>query len=94
MPYVMSNYFALYQFLKSQQQYYMLYYDRVWVQHLGKINKCTAFTYQTIEEDHCDQLLPFLCEMGTKLLHNNSKIPFSDKLKKKISGSKANPLEN
>jgi len=63
MPYVMSNYFALYQFLKSQQQYYM-YYDRVWVQHLGKINKCTAFTYQTIEEDHCDQLLPFLCEMG------------------------------
>ncbi|CAB3370904.1 Hypothetical predicted protein [Cloeon dipterum] len=66
MPYVMTNYFALYQFLRHQQQYYM-YYDRVWVQHLNKINKCTAFTYQTIEEDHCDQLLPFLCEIDPKV---------------------------
>ncbi|XP_059476974.1 protein bark beetle isoform X2 [Neocloeon triangulifer] len=66
MPYVMGNYYALYQFLRHQQQHYM-YYDRVWVQHLNRINRCTAFTYQTIEEDHCDQLLPFLCEIDPKV---------------------------
>lgn len=63
MPYVMSNYLALYQFLRHQQEHFQ-YYDRVWVQHIDKINRCTAFAYQTVSEDHCQQLLPFLCEIG------------------------------
>jgi hypothetical protein len=63
MPYVMSNYLALYQFLREQQQSYQ-YYDQVWVQHIDMINQCTVFTYQTIEVSHCQRLSPFLCEIG------------------------------
>jgi hypothetical protein len=63
MPYVMSNYLALYLFLRSQQQNYQ-YYDRVWVQHIDMINRCTVFTYQRVEADNCQRLSPFLCEIG------------------------------
>jgi len=63
MPYVMSNYLALFLFLRSQQHNYQ-YYDRVWVQHIDMINRCTVFTYQRVEVDNCQRLSPFLCEIG------------------------------
>jgi hypothetical protein len=63
MPYVMSNYLRTYQFLRNQQHNYQ-YYDRVWVQHIDMINRCTVFTYQTVEVDNCQRLSPFLCEIG------------------------------
>lgn len=64
MPYVMGNYIELYRFLKKQQETYQ-FYDRVWVQHIDRINQCTAFTFQRIELDYCERLSPFICEMGT-----------------------------
>lgn len=68
MPYLLSNlnYFTLYEFIRKQQQWY-LYSDRVWVQHIDRINECTLFAYQTIEVDNCEQRNPFICEIGTYL---------------------------
>jgi hypothetical protein len=63
MPYVMSDYLSLYIFLRNQQYNYH-YYDRVWVQHIDMINRCTVFTYQRVEADNCQRLSPFLCEIG------------------------------
>jgi len=63
MPYVMSNYLALFLFLRDQQNSYQ-YYDHVWVQHIDMINRCTVFTYQRVEVDNCQRLSPFLCEIG------------------------------
>uniref|UniRef100_A0A8D8T2J5 Protein bark beetle n=2 Tax=Cacopsylla melanoneura TaxID=428564 RepID=A0A8D8T2J5_9HEMI len=67
MPYVMGNYIKLYQFLKRQQETYN-FYDRIWVQHIDRINECTVFVYQKIEVDHCLQLNPFICEMDPRVL--------------------------
>ncbi|KAG8238181.1 hypothetical protein J437_LFUL014057 [Ladona fulva] len=66
MPYVMSNYAAVYQFLKEQQDQFS-YYDKVWVQHIDMINRCTVFAYQSIKEDDCVQLYPFICEQDPKV---------------------------
>ncbi|RZC38585.1 uncharacterized protein BDFB_002499, partial [Asbolus verrucosus] len=68
MPYLLGNlnYIDLYDFLRSQQQWY-LYSDRVWVQHIDRINECTMFAYQKVETDNCEQRNPFICEIG-KLL--------------------------
>lgn len=65
MPYLLGNlnYIDLYDFLKSQQQWF-LYNDRVWVQHIDKIDECTMFAYQRVEVDNCDQRSPFICEIG------------------------------
>ncbi|BES98492.1 Scavenger receptor cysteine-rich domain [Nesidiocoris tenuis] len=67
MPYVMGNYIELYKFLKKQQETYQ-FYDRVWVQHIDKINQCTTFTFQRVEIDYCDRLSPFICEMDPKVI--------------------------
>ncbi|KAG8274927.1 hypothetical protein J6590_097180 [Homalodisca vitripennis] len=66
MPYVMGNSLEIFNFLRRQQQKYN-FYDRVWVQHIDRINQCTVFVYQTIEVDHCLRLNPFLCEMDPKV---------------------------
>lgn len=65
MPYLIGNvnYYILYDFLRKQQQWYP-YSERVWVQHIDRINQCTSFLYQSIEIDDCDQLHPFICEIG------------------------------
>ena len=65
MPYLIGNlnYVSLYEFLRNQQQWY-LYSDRIWVQHIDKINQCTMFAYQTIEIGNCDDRRPFICEIG------------------------------
>lgn len=63
MPYLTVSYSTLYKFLKLQQENYK-FYDQVWIQNLNKINKCTAFVYQSIEEHKCDHSYPFVCEMG------------------------------
>lgn len=67
MPYVMGNHFALYHFLRKQQEKFN-FYDRVWLQHIDKINECTVFVFQRIETDHCQRLNPFLCEMDPKVV--------------------------
>lgn len=69
MPYVMGNHQELYRFLRKQQENFN-FYDRVWVQHIDKINQCTVFVFQTIEIDHCQRLNPFVCEMGMYYLLN------------------------
>ncbi|XP_072155093.1 protein bark beetle isoform X2 [Bemisia tabaci] len=69
MPYVMSNYVQLYQFLRHQQATFN-YYDHVWVQHIDHINECTSFAYQKVQIDHCLRLNPFLCEMDPKVVIN------------------------
>lgn len=69
MPYIIGNYLQLYQFLRSQQDTYQ-FYDRVWVQHLDKVNQCTVFSYQTIEVDECDHLSPFICEIDPEVTIN------------------------
>jgi hypothetical protein len=65
MPYLLGNlnYVNLYEFIRSQQQWY-LYSDRVWVQHIDRIDECTIFAYQKVETDNCQQRNPFICEIG------------------------------
>ena len=63
MPFVMGNYLELWRFLKKQQDR-LEYSERVWVQQLERVDRCTMFTYQTIEEDICAQPNPFICEIG------------------------------
>lgn len=65
MPYIIGNlnYVTLYDFLRKQQQWY-LYSDKVWVQHIDRINSCTTFAYQTTEVDNCEIRNPFICEIG------------------------------
>lgn len=67
MPYVMGNSKEIFNFLRRQQEKYN-FYDRVWVQHIDRINQCTVFVYQTIEVGNCNALYPFVCEMGKILL--------------------------
>lgn len=66
MPYITRNYLELYHFLRSHQENY-LYYDRVWVQHIDRINQCTVFTYQRVDTDVCQRLNPFICEIDPKV---------------------------
>lgn len=65
MPYLIGNinYLPVYEFLRRQYQWY-LYSDRVWVQHIDQINKCTIFAFQTVEIDDCNRRSPFICEIG------------------------------
>ncbi|XP_060532359.1 protein bark beetle isoform X2 [Cylas formicarius] len=68
MPYLVGNinYMALYDFLRRQYQWH-LYSDRVWVQHIDRINECTIFAYQTVEVDDCERRSPFICEIDPKV---------------------------
>ncbi|KAB0799954.1 hypothetical protein PPYR_07834 [Photinus pyralis] len=70
-PYLVgtTNYLDLYDFLKKQQQWY-LFSDRIWVQHIDKINQCTMFAYQTVEIEDCYLRLPFICEIDPKVTIN------------------------
>ncbi|XP_063914202.1 protein bark beetle isoform X2 [Zophobas morio] len=78
-PYLLGNlnYVELYEFLRSQQQWY-LYSDRVWVQHIDRINECTIFAYQKVETDDCEQRNPFICEIDPKV--SISILPLTDDL--------------
>ncbi|XP_066905697.1 protein bark beetle [Halyomorpha halys] len=67
LPYVMGNYIEVYKFLKKQQETYQ-FYDRVWIQHIDRINQCTAFMFQRIEIDNCNRMSPFICEMDPKVV--------------------------
>lgn len=80
MPYLVgtTNYYVLYDFLRKQQQWF-LYSDRVWVQHIDRINECTRFAYNAIELGDCLERHPFICEIGTSIsywLCNNIKTCF------------------
>lgn len=67
MPYIIgNNYFVLHDFIRRQQHWYM-YSEKVWVQHIDRINQCTLFAYQTIEVSDCEQRNPFICEIGPHL---------------------------
>ncbi|KAF2901827.1 hypothetical protein ILUMI_04359, partial [Ignelater luminosus] len=70
-PYLIGtvNYMDLYAFLRQQQQWY-LFADRVWVQHIDRINQCTMFSYQTVEIEECQRRLPFVCEIDPKVTIN------------------------
>lgn len=67
MPFISSSYLELYHFLRSQQEQY-LYHERVWVQHIDRINQCTVFTFQRIDLDICEELNPFICEIDPKVV--------------------------
>ncbi|XP_048517043.1 protein bark beetle isoform X2 [Dendroctonus ponderosae] len=68
MPYLIGNinYLPVYEFLQRQYQWF-LYSDRVWVQHIDQINKCTIFAFQTVEIDDCNRRSPFICEIDPKV---------------------------
>ncbi|KAF7287908.1 hypothetical protein GWI33_000255 [Rhynchophorus ferrugineus] len=68
MPYLMGNinYGPMFTFLSRQYQWY-LYSDRVWVQHIDRINRCTIFAYQSVEIDDCNRRSPFVCEIDPKV---------------------------
>lgn len=70
MPYLIgnTNYISLYDFLRKQQQWYP-YSEKVWVQHIDSLNQCSLYAYQSISIDDCEQLHPFICEIG-KQVHN------------------------
>ena len=63
MPYIMDRYFAIHQYIESQQHDWR-YYDMVWVQHLDSPStQCTAFVDGGVDAVSCDFLLPTLCEL-------------------------------
>lgn len=66
LPYLMSNYYGVMEFLMSQQTGFD-WYARVWVQHLDMIGECVVFVNRRVERSPCDLLLPFLCEAGKTL---------------------------
>ncbi|KAL6268222.1 hypothetical protein P5V15_001333 [Pogonomyrmex californicus] len=66
MPFIMGDYLQLWKFARKQQERFD-YSERVWVQQLERVDQCTAFTYQTIEIDHCAQPNPFICEIDPKV---------------------------
>ena len=61
LPYLMSNHYAVMEFLQSQQMGFD-YFARAWVQHLDMIGQCVVFVNRRVERSPCDLLLPFLCE--------------------------------
>ena len=63
LPYLMSNYYGVMEFLQSQQIGFD-YFARAWVQHLDMIGQCVVFVNRRVERSPCDLLLPFLCEAG------------------------------
>ncbi|XP_072396976.1 protein bark beetle isoform X1 [Diabrotica undecimpunctata] len=68
MPYLLGNinYLPLFDFLRRQNEWY-LYSDKVWVQHIDRINECTIFAYQTVEIENCERRSPFICEIDPKV---------------------------
>ncbi|KAK9870170.1 hypothetical protein WA026_006260 [Henosepilachna vigintioctopunctata] len=68
MPYILGNvhYHPLFEFIKKQSLWY-LYSQRVWVQHIDKINECTMFAYQTIDVADCNLKNPFICEIDPQV---------------------------
>lgn len=68
MPYILGNinYYVIYEFLRRQDEWYK-FSDKVWVQHIDRINECTMFAYQTVEVTDCMRRSSFICEIG-KLL--------------------------
>lgn len=66
MPFIMRDYLELWRFARKQQERFD-YSERVWVQQLDRLDQCTAFTYQTIEIDHCAQPNPFICEIDPRV---------------------------
>lgn len=66
MPYLIGNinYILLFDFLRRQHQWY-LYSDKVWVQHIDRINECTIFVFQSVEVEDCNRRSPFICEIGS-----------------------------
>lgn len=44
------------------------YTERVWIQDLDFINRCTSFVYRTVEFDDCEARNPFVCEIDPKVL--------------------------
>ncbi|KAJ8937251.1 hypothetical protein NQ318_005565 [Aromia moschata] len=67
-PYLLGNinYLPVYDFLRRQHEWY-LYSDKVWVQHIDRINECTIFAYQTVEVEDCNRRSPFICEIDPKV---------------------------
>ncbi|XP_056639840.1 protein bark beetle [Diorhabda sublineata] len=68
MPYLLGNinYLPLYNFLRRQDEWYY-YSEKVWVQHIDRINECTIFAYQTVEIEDCEKKSPFICEIDPKV---------------------------
>lgn len=69
MPYLIGshNYPPISKFLRHQQQWY-LYSERVWIQHIDMINQCTAFVFDGVENEDCNERLPFICEIGMSVI--------------------------
>lgn len=43
------------------------YTERVWIQDLDFINRCTSFVYRSVEFDDCEAKNPFVCEIDPKV---------------------------
>ncbi|KAJ8986059.1 hypothetical protein NQ317_003352 [Molorchus minor] len=76
-PYLLGNinYLPIYDFLRRQDEWY-LYSEKVWVQHIDRINECTIFAYQSVEVEDCNRRSPFICEIDPKV--SISILPYAD----------------
>ncbi|XP_041988464.1 protein bark beetle isoform X2 [Aricia agestis] len=66
MPYVSGNYEALYEFLRRQNQW-LVYGERVWVNHIDYVTRCTSFAFSTVDITDCNQKNAFICEIDPKI---------------------------
>ena len=64
MPYLQRSAGQLVAFIRSRQPLYNWRLDRVWMQHLDIVDRCSYFVQRRVVAGPCDLHLPFLCEMG------------------------------
>ncbi|GBO98348.1 Protein bark beetle [Eumeta japonica] len=67
LPYVGGSYGDLYEFIRKQNHWYQ-YGERVWVNHIDYVSRCTSFALNAIDITDCRQKNSFICEIDPKVM--------------------------
>ncbi|XP_063702920.1 protein bark beetle isoform X2 [Culicoides brevitarsis] len=66
LPFIRGDTTHLWLYLQRQMAH-LRYTERVWIQDLDFINRCTSFVYRSVEFDDCEAKNPFVCEIDPKV---------------------------
>ncbi|XP_055386247.1 protein bark beetle [Condylostylus longicornis] len=66
-PFIRADSTTLWTFLQKEMSH-LKYPQKVWVQDLNYIDRCTSFIYQSVEIEECDLKLSFICEIDPKVV--------------------------
>lgn len=67
LPFIQGDSTQLWTFLQRQMQH-LRYPEKVWVQHLNHLDRCTSFIFGSVEVDPCDLRHGFLCEIDPRVI--------------------------